>query len=73
MPSYLSLLPVSVTIFDKQCQQMLAGLDEGKAEALSLAPAEEFHMISQGDCVAISDEVDDRQVRQVNPVRVGYD
>ncbi|CAM9119117.1 unnamed protein product, partial [Ectocarpus sp. 8 AP-2014] len=43
--------------------QMLAGLDEAKAEALSLAPAEEFHMISQGDCVAISDEVDDRQAR----------
>ncbi|CAM9145057.1 unnamed protein product, partial [Ectocarpus sp. 12 AP-2014] len=46
--------------------QMLAGLDEAKAEALSLAPAEEFHMISQGDCVAISDEVDDRQARHVN-------
>ncbi|CAM9140833.1 unnamed protein product [Ectocarpus fasciculatus] len=46
--------------------QMLAGLDEATAEALSLAPAEEFHMISQGDCVAISDEVDDRQARHVD-------
>lgn len=43
--------------------QLLAGLDKSRAEGLFLAPPEEFHMISQGGCVAVSDEVDDAQVK----------
>ncbi|CAM9139822.1 unnamed protein product [Laminaria digitata] len=41
--------------------QLLAGLDTKRAEGLFLGPPEEFHMISQGDCVVVSDEVDDGQ------------
>ncbi|CAM9114900.1 unnamed protein product [Pylaiella littoralis] len=41
--------------------QLLAGLGKKRAEGLFLGPPEEFHMISQGDCVTVSDEVDDGQ------------
>lgn len=42
--------------------QLLAGLGRSRAEGLFLGPPEEFHMVSQGGCVTVSDEVDDALV-----------
>eukprot|EP00903_Cladosiphon_okamuranus_P008596 g8244.t1 len=41
--------------------QLLVGLGKSRAEGLFLGPPEDFHMISQGGCITVSDEVDDAQ------------
>ncbi|CAM9491622.1 unnamed protein product, partial [Scytosiphon promiscuus] len=45
---------------------LLSGLDKAKAADACLTTPEQFFMISQGGCLTISDEVDDRQAREAS-------